>query len=134
MLYAFQKCEHFLFSSTGLIFIKLSNVSGLFGAPCITRNPRFFEILTKNFKRVEVVQGFTKFFQSRTAYSFFIAPCTTWLLKNLFCSNVPVIITTTPLNVNKTQFIASIATASSPLINPGYNFTHSTSKIMSRLS
>ena len=35
MLYAFQKCEHFLFSSTGLIFIKLSNVSGLFDAPCI---------------------------------------------------------------------------------------------------
>ena len=35
MLYAFQKCKHQLFSSTRLISIKFSNVSGLFGAPCI---------------------------------------------------------------------------------------------------
>ena len=35
MLYAFQKCKHQLFSSTRLISIKFSNVSGLFGGPCI---------------------------------------------------------------------------------------------------
>ena len=34
MLYAFQKCKHQLFSSTRLISIKFSNVSGLFGGPC----------------------------------------------------------------------------------------------------
>ena len=43
MLYAFQKCEHFLFSSTGLIFIKLSNVSGLFGAPCSFSSPLLYK-------------------------------------------------------------------------------------------
>ena len=37
MLYAFQKCKHQLFSSTRLISIKFSNVSGLFGGPCIIR-------------------------------------------------------------------------------------------------
>ena len=36
MLYAFQKCKHQLFSSTRLISIKFSNVSGLFGGPCRT--------------------------------------------------------------------------------------------------
>ena len=38
MLYAFQKCRHQLFSSTRLISIKFSNVSGHFGAPCILSN------------------------------------------------------------------------------------------------
>ena len=36
MLYAFQKCKHQLFSSTRLISIKFSNVSGLFGGPCMS--------------------------------------------------------------------------------------------------
>ena len=38
MLYAFQKCKHQLFSFTRLISIKFSNVSGLFGGPCRSKD------------------------------------------------------------------------------------------------
>ena len=46
MLYAFQKCKQ-LFSSTRLISIKFSNVSGLFGGPCILRSSEFLLKLIK---------------------------------------------------------------------------------------
>ena len=51
MLYAFQKCKHQLFSSTRLISIKFSNVSGLFGAPCVVEIEANLQSLKQEFER-----------------------------------------------------------------------------------